>query len=196
MGAYVWRADGSDADWTTDGVANTGGTDHDVPDQLQCLDCHLGEPGRILGFAAIQLGDAAVADLVAAGLVSHAPAKSLALPWDQKTNAAFGLFYGNCGSCHSPIGSAQSGTSQILRITTAELAGPREQTAVWQSIVGIETDHYMAGVIDRVQPGMPAMSAIVMRMASRVTGDAMPPIATKHTDDAGVAAVTAWIQSL
>src|SRR5262249_54263898 len=150
FGAFVWRDDDSDADWQTGGAPNVRGTDHDVPDVLQCQRCHIGEPGRYLGFAAIQLGDAKVAELAYDGLLTQAPKRSFTLPWDAKTNAALGLFYGNCGHCHNPFGSAAGGTQMRLRLTIADLALPREQTVVWSSIVGVVTDRFMSGAIDRI----------------------------------------------
>ena len=50
--------------------------------------------------------------------------------------------------------------------------------------------------MNRVSPGDPTASAIVARMMTRGSEDAMPPIATEEVDPAGLAAVTAWITSL
>jgi mono/diheme cytochrome c family protein len=48
----------------------------------------------------------------------------------------------------------------------------------------------------RLEPGHAAGSAIVARMSVRGAGEQMPPIGTQHVDDAGVAAVARWIDSL
>src|SRR5262249_19002033 len=58
MGSYVYTADGKDALYTERGaVDNLGLTpQHEVPSSAQCNNCHGGEPGRILGFSAVQLG--------------------------------------------------------------------------------------------------------------------------------------------
>src|SRR6185436_9737519 len=55
FGSFVWRPDGSDAIYTTMGATDVNGTQHDVPRSARCIVCHQGEPGRILGFSAIQL---------------------------------------------------------------------------------------------------------------------------------------------
>src|SRR5262249_24235098 len=113
MGAYVWRTDGSDADYTEDGAPDVRGTDWDVPSGDESIPCPVGGPGRFLGFGAIQLGDAAVQELVTEQVLTTPPAsgQTFALPWDDKTNAAFGLFHGNCGHCHNDVGSAGAATT-------------------------------------------------------------------------------------
>lgn len=200
MGAYVWRSDGSDADYTTDGAPNVRGTDHDVPSGDECLRCHVGEPGRFLGFSAIQLGDEAVQGLVAEGVLSKPPAsgQSFALPWDDATNAALGMFHGNCSHCHNDVGSAAVSTTMRLRLSIADLAlEDRTQSTPWKSIVNVNTDSFMpAQGFKRISPQDPAHSAIFVRMSSRDSGVQMPPIATKHVDTLGVAAVQTWIGSL
>jgi hypothetical protein len=200
MGAYVWRDDGKDADYTTDGAPNVRGTDHDVPSADECLRCHVGEPGRFLGFSAIQLGDTEVKALVDANLLTQPPpnGQSFNLPWDDATNAALGLFHGNCGNCHNDFGSASIATTMRLKLSVADLAfEDRTQSTPWKSIVGVDTDSYMplSGFL-RIKPHDGAHSAILIRMSSRDVGVQMPPIASKHVDTVGVAAVQAWINSL
>ena len=200
MGAYVWRNDGLDADYSTDGAPNVRGTDHDVPSGDECIRCHVGEPGRYLGFSAIQLGDEAVQALAAEDLLTNPPAsgQSFALPWDDATNAALGMFHGNCGHCHSDVGSAAVATSMRLKLSIADLAlEDRTQSTPWKSIVNVDTDSFMptSGFM-RISPKDAAHSAIFLRMSSRDGGVQMPPIATKHVDTDGVAAVQTWIDSL
>src|SRR5262249_54349709 len=135
MGAYVWRTDGSDADYSTVGAPNVRGTDHDVPSGDECIRCHVGEPGRFLGFSAIQLGDSAVKELATEGVLTNPPpnGQTFVLPWDDKTNAALGMFHGNCGHCHSDTGSAGIATSMRLRLNLADLAlADRTQTTPWK----------------------------------------------------------------
>src|SRR5262249_53662418 len=146
MGAYVWRNDGSDADYTTDGAPDVRGTDHDVPSGDECIRCHVGEPGRFLGFSAIQLGDAAVHELAVGNLLTNPPptGQTFALPWDDATNAALGMFHGNCSHCHNDVGSASASTTMRLRLSIADLAlADRTQTKPWKSIVNVHTDSFM-----------------------------------------------------
>jgi hypothetical protein len=193
MGSFVWRSDSSDAVWTTDGLIDVQQTGWDVPSLDQCHRCHDGELDNFLGFSAIQLGDDAVADLVKKGLLTNAPAKSVDLPWDATTNAAFGALHGNCGHCHSPIGSAHS-VGMVLRVNLADL----DQTNATQTQIGTTTidkltTSYLIGTLHRVKPNTLSDSAIYLRMSSRESGVQMPPIATHKVDTADVNAVAAWI---
>lgn len=55
FGAFVWREDESDVELVREGRKNVRGSEHDVPGEKDCIACHKGEPGRVLGFSAIQL---------------------------------------------------------------------------------------------------------------------------------------------
>jgi hypothetical protein len=203
MGAYVWRADGSDADWTPAGATNVNGTDHDVPPQALCMQCHAGETGRILGFSAIQLskkgGNGTLTQLEQQGLLTVAPsAAEYALPWDDVTNLGLGTLHANCGHCHNPLGSAFGPTQMILRLDVADtaLADPTRSTIGTSTINVATTNFQVSQGWKRVVPGMPDMSAIYFRMSMREAGISMPPIATKHVDMTGSGYVSAWIQGL
>jgi len=52
------------------------------------------------------------------------------------------------------------------------------------------------GVDNRVAPGDPDASAVIVRMRSRGDDKQMPPLGTELPDDDGIAAVSAWIAAL
>jgi hypothetical protein len=200
-GAFAWRDDESDADFVIDGKQDVRGTDHDIPAQTRCFSCHLGEPGRILGFSALQLAKpgpgVSLADLAASGRLSAPPpaGADYSAPGDATTSTGIGYLHANCGHCHNPNGIAWPDTQMILRLDVSER--DPAATLLEKSTVGIALQRWMKpGYSVRIDPGKPATSAILARMKARGDSDQMPPIATEHADQNGIDLVTAWIQSL
>lgn len=188
MGAFVWNEDESDARFASDGERDARGTTHDVPAAASCATCHDGEPGRVLGFSAVQQPQAP------AELLSHPVQPSAAPPGNPVTAAALGYLHANCAHCHNPNGSARPDTDMDLRLSVAEGGGDRQavRTTVGQPL------HYdrSSTLTLRVAPGDPDRSALLHRMLVRGTRSQMPPIATEAIDPAGVAIIQAWIESL
>ena len=207
MGAFVWRADGSDAELAPDGLDDAGGTVHDVPSQKQCQACHNGERGRILGFSAFQLARAAtggeewtLGELTRTQRLSDPPASDAdyAPPGDATTAAAFGYLHANCGHCHNESGTAWPDTQLVLRLDLGETEGPAEATGMYRTLVGKKLQYYRDPELDyRVVPGEPDASALVVRMARR-GGDQqqMPPLGTEVPDAHGLELVRNWIAHL
>ena len=186
VGAFVWNDNETDAELAPQGAMNIRETDHDAPSQDSCWRCHIGEPGNILGFSALQLGD------VSAVPLSQPPSDStpFAAP-----NTAIGYLHANCGHCHNPNGSAWSSSSMILRLDVDERDASANQ--VVQATVGAPLTQWIGhGYTYRIVAGDPDQSAVFYRMSQRAVNVQMPPIATKHPDDAGLALVRAWIESL
>jgi hypothetical protein len=217
MGAFVWDEAGTDAVFVEDGERDLLGTPHDAPAQRECGACHSGEPGRVLGFSALQLpqGDApgpgsqlpavpgaprpevTMARLVAADWLSTSPpsAARYAPPGDAATAQALGYLHANCGHCHNPWAPTWGMTHMLLRLDVESVNA--EDSPVFQSIVGGELDRFEAEDLElRVTPGDPDRSAIVTRMASRSAGIQMPPLATEEADEHGVELVRSWVESL
>ena len=198
VGAFVWSADGRDADFAPDGAEDAGGTDHDVPDPRACWDCHRGQPGAVLGLGALQLshdGGAGLARLADAGLLSSPPDGPFAPPGEGAVQAALGYLHANCGHCHNPRGSARIDTDMDLQLSVSD-ATPAD-TMTYRSTVGVELQYWMEdGFALRVAPGEPDASGLLHRMSVRDTQAGMPPIATELVDEDGVALVRAWIAEL
>ncbi|NVB84079.1 MAG: hypothetical protein HOV81_37235 [Kofleriaceae bacterium] len=185
MGAYLWNDSETDAVFVKAGAEDVRGTDHDVPAADTCWRCHIGEPGQILGLSALQLGD--VSALPLSVPPEGAP---FAAP-----NAALGYLHANCGHCHNPNGSAWSRSNLVLRLDVEERDAAT--TMIEQSTVGVPLQNWLDhGYTYRVVAGDPDQSAIVARMSQRDVNIQMPPLATEHVDETGIALVRAWIQSL
>jgi hypothetical protein len=217
MGSFVWTPDQKDAVFAEAGMTNVNGTDHEAPAAKLCGACHRGEPGRVLGVAAIQLshpddgaanapgvpgGDGrgksfSLDDLSAAGLLSDPPPAgiSYSVPGDGPTAAALGYMHGNCGHCHNPNGTSWPDTQMVMRLEIAERS-PLE-TQMVRSLLGKPLQYWRNPIIKtRLVPGDPDASALLARMKVRGSRDQMPPLATRHVDPRGIALLTAWISGL
>jgi hypothetical protein len=194
LGAFLWRDDESDADFVEPGASNVRGTPHDVPSATMCLTCHIGEPGRALGFSALQLShDGFFDQLRAKGFLGTLEPKPL--PGSPTERAGVGWLHANCGHCHNINGSAWPDTNMTLRIAYGE--ADLAHTKMYLSTVGVSTQKFFgAGITKRVAPGDPDASCVAYRPSVRGDSQQMPPIATEFADDAGVASVRAWISSL
>jgi cytochrome c553 len=186
VGAFLWNEAETDAVFAKDGGQNLRGTEHDAPAADTCWRCHVGEAGHALGLAALQIGDVSALPLSAppaAGTTFAAP------------NSALGYLHANCGHCHNPEGGAWVDSHMILRLDVDE----RDATAnqVVQSTVGADLEQWINhGYAKRIVAGDPDQSALYARISQRAMNVQMPPIATEKVDDAGVALIRAWIQSL
>ena len=186
VGAYVWNDDESEAVLAVDGAVDVRGTDHDVPAADTCWRCHVGEPGHVLGYAALQLGDLTGVPL------SHPPpaGTTYAAP-----HPALGYLHANCGHCHNPEGSAWASSGMVLRLDVDERDAATTQLA--RTTIGVRLQQWIdRGYEFRVVAGDPAASAVLFRMTQRTVNVQMPPLATEHQDDAGVALVRTWIEAL
>ena len=201
FGAFVWSADQTDAVFVMDGQDNINGTNHDAPSQKNCGACHRGDPGRVLGFSAIQLSrldnPPTLASLAAAGTLSNPPAAGVdfPVPGDDLTARALGYFHANCGHCHNINGTSWPDTQMVLRLEVGER--DPQSSELWKSIVGQMLQYFRGGAITlRVAPGQPDTSAIIERMSSRTAKIQMPPLATELVDPDGLQLIRDWITSL
>lgn len=187
LGAYVWDDTETEAYFAPMGADNIRGTDHDAPAADTCWRCHVGETGHVLGFSALQLGDR-LADLPLTD--PPAPGTTYFAP-----NMALGYLHANCGHCHNPNGVGFQDSHMVLRLDVEDTV--ETATRTYQTTVGVPLERWIGhGYTDRIVAGDPDASAVVYRISTRVPNDQMPPLATEFVDDAGVALVRAWIQSL
>jgi len=209
MGSFVWNEDQSDALFAEAGQEDVLGTPHDAPPQEKCGACHNGEPGRIIGFSALQLaGDVAraAADeqdgwslprLAEAQRLTAPPAtdSQYTPPGDAVTADALGYLHANCGHCHNPRGTSWPDTQMVLRLDVD--SGSAEDTRLYGSVVGKMLQYYRAeaGTL-RVVPHDPENSALIQRMQVRGPKEQMPPLATEEVDSDGITKVKEWIASL
>jgi hypothetical protein len=200
--AYAWNAAQTDAEAVPSGVPNALGTEHDIPNQVMCGECHDEMPDRLLGVGALQLshdlGGFALGDLIAEERLSHPPAQPLELPGDEAAHAALGYLHANCGNCHNPRARVYS-TVQLDLWLLAESLTTVETTTTYQSTVGVA----FQGVPPtpdtpalRISPGYPEDSALYFRMSQREPLVQMPPLGTEAVDEDGQAQLAAWIATL
>jgi hypothetical protein len=186
VGAFVWNDTETDAVLAKDGEQNIRGTQHDAPSQDTCWRCHLGEPGHALGLSAVQVGDVSTLPLSApppAGTTYAAP------------NQALGYLHANCGHCHNPDGGAWVDSHMVLRLDADDRDAATTQ--VVQTTVGVALEQWIGrGYTYRIVAGDPDQSAAFYRITQRTMQVQMPPLATERTDDAGIALLRAWIESL
>jgi hypothetical protein len=205
--AYQWRADQKEADAVPNGVTNASGTDHDIPNNDQCLTCHSQTPDKVLGFSAIQLShdkqlqpanalEWTLGTLMADGLLSAPPAAVLSVPGTELDRKFFGYLHANCGHCHNPKGTANSQTGLDLLLKVADLKGSVNQFSVYQGILGtdiawLDGDHPAA--TKRVAPGSLEDSAVYQRFIKKAEAWSMPPLGTELVDPDGKKLMEDWI---
>ena len=187
MGAFIWNDDESDARYVPGGARDVRGTEHDVPSTKQCVVCHDGEPGRILGYSAVQQVAAPEA------ILSDPSVLSFRVPGDTVTARALGYLHANCGHCHAQSGAAWPDTDLDLRLRTHD-ALP-EETASYRSSVGMTMSDAKSRQY-RIVPGSAAESGVYHRMSERGPMIQMPPLATEQVDTSGLEAIAAWISAL
>jgi len=200
MGAFVWNAEQTDAVFVENGQQDLLGTPHDAPAQKQCWSCHLGEPGRGLGFSALQLAGAGpgvrLEALIQADLLTTPPARTdFHPPGDALVSAALGYLHANCGHCHNSNGTSWPDTQMDLRVRLDDFTP--EMTGLYRTTIAQRLQSYRnPGFGERVVPHDPNKSALYFRMQERGSKDQMPPLATERPDPTGLDLLGRWIQSL
>ena len=191
FGSFVWRDDETDAVLAWDGMSNVRGSQHDVPSVKQCGTCHNGEPGRVLGFSAVQSPLAvATTPLLFGGL-----AQPYLVPGTKEQADALGYLHANCGHCHNPGGSARPDTDLMLRLSVTEQSVT--DTRIYQTSVGKPLQSFQGSALTlRVVAGEPEQSGLYFRMSQRGPRTQMPPIASELVDPAGLATIAAFISHL
>lgn len=187
MVAFLWRADGSDAAAAPLGVVDAMGTEHDVPDEETCRQCHDGRRDRVLGVGALQLahdGDGmTLRSLITEGRLSQAPQTMPALPGDGETQAALRYLHANCGHCHNPTRTRAEREISVYFWQEVDALGQLEDTVTYRSLV-------------QDKPSPLWIDAVVARMRDRGGLQQMPPVGTEHVDEEGVAVVSALMELL
>jgi hypothetical protein len=194
--AYQWNSAGTDATYVPLGQNNANGTNHDIPNAITCLLCHGQRPERILGFSAVQLSHAEPGvnlGVLQAEQRMTVPYSGYTIPGDSTAQQALGYLHANCGTCHNPSGLSFP-TPFSLRLSVSH--STVESTDAFKTAVNVPVNLFAGfGVTHRIKPQDTAASSVHYRMSLRTLVQ-MPPIASEVVDDAGVAAVGAWINAL
>jgi hypothetical protein len=182
------------------GEPNAGGTLHDIPDPSACPACHGKLPEKSLGFSAIELthqGDGLnLQRLSDWGWLTVPARQGFAVPGTPVQQAALGYLHANCGGCHNSFGEIPRENPMKLRLLVGQTSYAQTDTVL--TTIGVPTINSYPELHGkpRIDPQSPSTSAIYLRMSDR-NKFPMPPLATKFPDtEGGVAAVTAWINSL
>jgi hypothetical protein len=195
--SYVWRADGSDAILTPEGADDIGGSEHDAPSAAECVGCHRGRGSFVLGFSAIQLAESRVASrstldaLVEDGILSDPPKRPIRLPGDATQRAALGYLHANCGNCHNQNRPVREGP---------RCYDPRREIDFWlrtDRLAAVEaTPAYASSIPEYITPADPDDSRMITVVSRRGMFLHMPPLASEHVDETGVALLRRWIAGM
>ena len=201
--SYVWNDAQSEAVAAPWGVVNARG-DHDVPAAGECMACHGGRKGRVLGFSAVQLAEPAdpppsagapaaldLHELIAEQRLSSAPSAPLSVPGNEVERAALGYLHANCSHCHNQDRPRSNGArcfdpkkSYDFTLRVSALDAPQS------------TPTYRTAVGSAFKPGNPGGSKAIDLVSDRGLFKQMPPLATEHVDALAVANLRAWVQAL
>ena len=200
MQTFVWNVAQTGVEEVLGGMDNVLGTDHDIPSQAQCIECHA-SPGRadvINGFSAIQLNHSSAGvsldQLNTRGTLTDEIAVSDAVvpsDGDSRYAAGLGYLHANCAMCHGNAG-ARAGMELWSNVGTESFAESNVATNA-VDVVGI---WQMMGATHRIDPGSPETSSILIRATSREVGVQMPPLGTEFPDIEGQAALRTFIEAL
>ncbi len=197
--AYIWRADGSDAESAPYGALDVLGTEHDVPAAGECFACHRGRQDRILGFSAIQLAPRSYdsserLSLDARQALFSEPLPELDIPGTPGDRAALGYLHANCSHCHNLSKSARS-SGKCLN-PTRELSFDLDFSLHPDELASVEQTAARRTAVGKViDSGHPDASKVVERMSKRGRSQ-MPPLGTEHVDQTGLETIRAWIRAL
>ncbi|MCO4747658.1 MAG: hypothetical protein KC912_22875 [Proteobacteria bacterium] len=183
--SYVWAGD--DAARQLEPLPDVAGTTHDIPGAAQCLACHGGRPTFSLGFTATQLDPATREALFDAGHLTEPVQTELDVPPTEL--AGLGVLHGNCSHCHNADQQATA-TDCYVPPESFDFSLPPDLQAVADAPAVLTARYLLGG---------PNGSDVLHRMANRNESErkpSMPPLGTELVDDAGLAAVEAFIAAL
>jgi len=196
--AYLWRADGSDADARPSGLPDALDTTHDVPDLRACNDCHRGSADGLLGVSGLQLAtgtlDPLLPRLAAGGWLSAPITVSTAVPGDAPAQAALGYLHANCGHCHGDVHPL--GTQRALRLALPLGVLTVDAAPLLRTALGAAMQHDVDGTTIGIVAGAPEASQLWVRMQHRSDQWQMPARGSEQVDIDGSAQVRRFIESL
>ena len=190
--SYAWNEDGTDAELLRDTeVREYDGQPWLFPSRAECMNCHTSAAGTSLGLETAQLvgHDSQLDAFVERGWLAALP-EAEPLPTtngdaslDERARA---YLHANCSHCHRPSGP--SNTPPNFRFD-ADLA------AMNVCAVPPATGELGVPGASIVAPGEPAQSVLSLRMHA-TDEQRMPQLGSLVHDDAGIALIDAWIESL
>lgn len=214
---YEWSPDEASATQLTTGKKNAAGTTYEIPSQAKCLECHSGRKDNLLGFEALGLAAPGATGLTYDELQHEAlltasngnemiPASQLQVPGDDVEQTALGFLHMNCGVCCHNANRTNTRFQMRLLVDATGHVGTVQDSDTFKTAINDLSAFTPAGapatpVWYRLRPLDQARSELLYRIGVRNDGTTivdqqMPPIDTHLVDDAGVAAIAAWIDSM
>lgn len=215
---YLWNEDGSEAVLAPEAgmayhaVSDAPGGRYPIPSREDCLACHDGGAGPLLGLNALQLspdrdpqaphaeapqpGQVDLRALHEKGLLRNLPTRLLEQPpriaaTTAIARAALGYMHGNCGVCHNDRGSLYDMDFSLLQ---SAIASEQSIARTMETIVARAADPVAPGVDTRLVPGDQAHSALLFRMRSRNLVTQMPPLGRRVPDAEAITLIEQWIE--
>lgn len=210
MMSYVWDEDERDAVAAPEGAEGVRGTEHDVPSQEACAECHEPMYDGALGFSGIQLdrdpaeaGDGVTLDdLLTDGELMFGTGSDAyphyPIPGDDDAVEALGYLHANCAGCHNERSNVDVGGEarpEFIIATDEEGRESVESTPTHRTTVGV-TSLDPALPVTHIEPGEPEESGVYLRMTTLDPDIRMPPLSTRRVDEASASRLAAWIESL
>ena len=119
--------------------------------------------------------------------------------------AALGYLHVNCGNCHQPRSFISNMVDMDLWLPTAELSDVANTPTLLTTLGVRAAQTYFPGsdgsggeasFDTRIVAGDPDSSIVYLRMITRDTGLAMPPVGSEIVDEPGANSVRQWISEL
>lgn len=196
---YRWSEDQRDA-LKSEGERNVAGTEHRIPTQEQCIECHKGRVDRVLGFDLVQLSDGhgLIDRLKGDGVLPAVVPSGYQIPGDSTSRQALGYLHGNCAHCHNPThGMAWPGWWVGMDFRVDVGATALEQQPTFRTTVNVEMFYDRKTVWKyRIKGGHPEQSAVFDRMSEVNPCLRMPPLGSQQIDHQGLGDVRNWIKTL
>ena len=215
ISTYMWNAQQTEAR-LSEGASNVLNTQHDIPTNEDCVNCHKGNVDLILGFEAIQLSDrqahlafghgpkrgeneATLAKLNQDRLISN-PISLPVLPGSDIEQQALGYLHANCGNCHNPLGHAAEQEAEHLKLRHELSFDHIDKTQVYRSAVNQATKNFTA--VPYIAMGAKEeelalyQSAIFIRMNSVYEEYRMPMLAREKVDYQWLELIHKWLMTL
>ncbi|MEM1195602.1 MAG: SO2930 family diheme c-type cytochrome [Pseudomonadota bacterium] len=170
---------------------------YQIPNKNQCKQCHVKDKQVTpIGPKSRNLSKDWIEAQTTAGRIASLPALYDTVPhWKAREDnsdleaVARGYLDVNCAHCHQPGGSASnSGLDLRWEQQGSYAVGIRKPP--------VAAGRGAGGHKVSIAPGDPDASILVYRMSSTEPGVAMPELGRSTNDDAGVAAVRAWIEDM
>lgn len=216
--AYVWSQDGTQATLVPEAgmayhaVSDAPGGRYPIPSREDCLACHDGGAGPLLGLNALQLSpdrdqmaphaETAAPEFVDLkelhdlGLLENLPPALLDQPpriaaTTATGRAVLGYMHSNCGICHNDRGSLADLDFNLLQSAALSQESIARTLA---STIGRSSEFVAPGVELRLVPGELEASVLLYRMRSRNVVAQMPPLGRRIPDAKAIALLGHWIE--